>query len=165
MKNLLNKLVIPAILTATVLIAGIFAFSPVDEAQTVHSSLGGVISINESITDVGDATVFTITCTDTFFIPSMYVDSSGVGAGDTIAVEDVTVDGNIVDEFSGNVQDLDIAFEDFYIELLAEGDLAGGLSAEATVGFGFDDDEDDADDPITVIAIIVTNGSCSAEFT
>ena len=36
----MNKLTIPSILAATVLIAGIFAFMPVEKASTVHSSLG-----------------------------------------------------------------------------------------------------------------------------
>ena len=37
-KYLMNKLAIPAILTATVLMAGMFAFSPVEQASTVHTS-------------------------------------------------------------------------------------------------------------------------------
>jgi len=36
---LLNKLVIPAILVATVMVAGIFAFSPVQSASTVHGTI------------------------------------------------------------------------------------------------------------------------------
>jgi len=39
-----NKLVIPAILVATVMVAGIFAFSPIDEASTVHTQLVGDIA-------------------------------------------------------------------------------------------------------------------------
>ena len=37
--QLMNKLVIPSILAATVLIAGIFAFMPVERASTVHTGL------------------------------------------------------------------------------------------------------------------------------
>jgi len=33
-----NKLVIPTILIATVLIAGIFSFMPIDKATTVHGN-------------------------------------------------------------------------------------------------------------------------------
>ena len=36
----MNKLTIPSILAATVLIAGIFAFMPVEKASTVHTGLG-----------------------------------------------------------------------------------------------------------------------------
>jgi hypothetical protein len=35
----MNKLIIPAILTATVLVAGMFAFMPIQKASTVHSGL------------------------------------------------------------------------------------------------------------------------------
>jgi len=36
-----NKLTIPTILVATVMIAGIFAFMPVDEAKAVHTTIQG----------------------------------------------------------------------------------------------------------------------------
>ena len=35
----MNKLTIPAILAATVMVAGIFAFMPVEQASTVHTTL------------------------------------------------------------------------------------------------------------------------------
>jgi len=35
----MNKFLIPSILTATVLIAGIFAFMPIDKASTVHTTI------------------------------------------------------------------------------------------------------------------------------
>ena len=39
----MNKLTIPSILAATVLIAGIFAFMPVEKASTVHVTIGDKI--------------------------------------------------------------------------------------------------------------------------
>jgi len=42
----MNKLIIPTILTATVLVAGIFAFMPVQQASTVHTTI---------VADVGEA--------------------------------------------------------------------------------------------------------------
>ena len=36
----MNRLVIPAILAATVLVAGMFAFTPIEKASTVHRSVG-----------------------------------------------------------------------------------------------------------------------------
>jgi hypothetical protein len=39
----MNKVVIPAILGAVVLVAGVFAFMPVQRAQTVHTSIVGNI--------------------------------------------------------------------------------------------------------------------------
>jgi len=35
----MNKLMIPAILVATVMVAGIFAFMPVQQASTVHDTI------------------------------------------------------------------------------------------------------------------------------
>ncbi len=43
----MNKLVIPSILAATVLIAGIFAFMPVDRAATVHTTIGNKLIIRD----------------------------------------------------------------------------------------------------------------------
>ena len=40
----MNKITIPVILTATVLVAGIFAFMPIDEATTVHTTIGRTLS-------------------------------------------------------------------------------------------------------------------------
>ena len=48
----MNKLAIPAILAATVLVAGIFAFMPVEQASTVH--------ISGTITTASDADIDTI---------------------------------------------------------------------------------------------------------
>ncbi len=42
----MNKILIPAILTATVLVAGMFAFTPVQKASTIHTSLGGSGQVN-----------------------------------------------------------------------------------------------------------------------
>ena len=39
----MNRLTVPSILAATVLIAGIFALMPVERASTVHTGLGGKI--------------------------------------------------------------------------------------------------------------------------
>lgn len=43
---MLNKILIPAALVATVIIAGIFAFMPVEKAGTVHSTLATTSSIS-----------------------------------------------------------------------------------------------------------------------
>ena len=48
----MNKLAIPGILAATVLIAGIFAFMPVEKASTVHLGLGD--KMDDLQTDVSD---------------------------------------------------------------------------------------------------------------
>jgi len=37
----MKKILIPAILATTVLVAGMFAFMPIEKASTIHTSLGG----------------------------------------------------------------------------------------------------------------------------
>ena len=37
----MNKLAIPITMVAVIMVAGIFAFSPVDTATTVHDTIGG----------------------------------------------------------------------------------------------------------------------------
>jgi len=51
----LNKLIIPSILGIIVLIAGVSAFSPLNEATTVHTTITGAISISDVFADIGTA--------------------------------------------------------------------------------------------------------------
>ncbi len=64
----MNKYLIPAILGAVVLMAGIFAIAPVQTAQTVHTGINSEIdALNESLCeDVANFTYnpATNTCTD-----------------------------------------------------------------------------------------------------
>ena len=51
----MNKLTIPSILAATVLIAGIFAFMPVEKASTVHVTIGDKIdTLGTELSDAVD---------------------------------------------------------------------------------------------------------------
>jgi len=83
----MNKLMIPAILAATVLVAGIFAFMPVEQASTVHTT------IQASTTHLVDTTVeatasgdnFLITCpatSDGCIINEIYVDNENADVAD-----------------------------------------------------------------------------------
>ena len=51
----MNKLTIPTILAATVMVAGIFAFMPVEQASTVHTTLATAADNTVLTTDIGDA--------------------------------------------------------------------------------------------------------------
>lgn len=54
---MLNKILIPAALLATVIIAGIFAFMPVEKASTVHSTLAtssSITTLSDSVTSEAD---------------------------------------------------------------------------------------------------------------
>ena len=111
-----NKFVIPAILAATVLIAGVFAFMPVQEATTVHTQLG-VLNTKTATNQVigGGAAVVDIIAdsaeikTGTFCNPpatdanandaiSLRVESDAAGAVITVVDTDLeTADGDCSD--------------------------------------------------------------------
>ena len=75
--RLMNKLTIPSILAATILIAGIFAFMPVEKAATVHTSLQEAIgtevtmvkkgiSLNPGVDESMTSTIFATTAGTTW---------------------------------------------------------------------------------------------------
>jgi len=51
----MNKLVIPTILLATVMVAGIFAFAPVNQVSTVHDTIQSSMEIRDIYAFIGDA--------------------------------------------------------------------------------------------------------------
>ena len=80
----MNKLTIPSILAATVLIAGIFAFMPVEKASTVHTSL------EAKMTAVENAVKGEIQ-NNKFFLET--VNLNGVRDGSIVVVADSTPHG------------------------------------------------------------------------
>jgi len=72
----MNKLVIPTILTATVLIAGIFSFMPIDKATTVHDSIIGsglaLIIKSDNGTGITDADRIVLDCDKDFTVREIY---------------------------------------------------------------------------------------------
>ena len=111
----MNKLTIPAILAVTVMVAGIFAFMPVEQASTVHTS--GTITISAatialvademfevreiSVTDVDfdGAQAITITgaaATDEFQVLSLIV-VPGTGGTPIAVTDEINIDGLTID--------------------------------------------------------------------
>ena len=93
----MNKLTIPAILAATVMVAGIFAFMPVEQASTVHST-SGLSAIVESVTTATTAADqdILITCPTTStgcHILEIYINESVGGGAVTFATIDATING------------------------------------------------------------------------
>jgi len=79
----MNKLMIPAILVATVMVAGMFAFIPVEQASTVHTT--GTTQGTSSVTTTGAfATagdlVFTCGADSACVIQEIYLNSDGTAA-------------------------------------------------------------------------------------
>jgi len=93
----MNKLTIPAILVATVMVAGMFAFMPVQQASTVHTTTGGFLSLAPAATvnptvAATDAAIWTIG--EPFCVKSIYR-TGGADAG-ALNVGVFTVATNLV---------------------------------------------------------------------
>ena len=95
----MNKLTIPVILVATVMIAGAFAFMPVEQASTVHTTLGTAANLAILDTNVDDILEDTSTT-----IPG------------TITTVDTVVDGIVLD-----IEDQDFVLSCSASELLTLG--------------------------------------------
>lgn len=95
----MTKLTIPIILSLTIIAAGFFAFSPIEQASSVHTTiLAGSTDISETLNEsdtAGDD--FTITCpaaSDGCHILDVYLTDPGVDQGNTDAgVVTLTVNG------------------------------------------------------------------------
>jgi len=90
----MNKLTIPTILVATVMVAGAFAFMPVEQATTVHTTIQGTQLIDR--TDSASATVaatdFTFTCDRGCVIQGIHIDDDDDGtATQNVVVESYSV--------------------------------------------------------------------------
>jgi len=106
-----NKLTIPVILVATVLIAGIFAFMPVEKAQTVHDILlaSGVQfrTLSDTCTSTGTTNdcLITISSDKDYLVWDISVDMSAWDAGDTVQVEDFAIGGvNFLEAVDTNIR-------------------------------------------------------------
>jgi len=112
----MNKIAIPAILVATVMVAGMFAFMPVEQASTVHTS-GDIVSDDVITTiDIDDGTDITnvggVGATQTYtYSADEAVEIFGIivigdmsaftDAGDLLEITDVTLDGVSIDVNDG----------------------------------------------------------------
>ena len=96
----MNKLTIPAILAATVMVAGIFAFMPVEQASTVHTTsiLPGTTGIACATEDVAalataDNDIITYTFAQSVIVLSALTNADASLAGDTLTFDVISVDG------------------------------------------------------------------------
>ena len=153
----MNKITIPAILVATVMVAGAFAFMPVEQATTVHTTIQAttvpkVFTDNEGAGaddfDVGD--IFTLDCTADYSVVGIAAFATG-----TIADEDltVTIGGTLVTDDAG-------------VALIDEGAIA-----LITTGHAADDTEDtvitalamsdEGDEEVDLRVSVITSGTCT----
>jgi len=82
----MNKLTIPVILVATVMVAGIFAFMPVQQASTVHTTIQAtqqnlvVLELTDPDQDAADT--YTINCTTDYVVLGIVVHVAGTQTTD-----------------------------------------------------------------------------------
>jgi len=91
----MNRLTIPAILAATVLVAGIFAFMPIEQASTVHTTIQAstsqLLSLTASPTpQTGTGDVATWTINQPFEVVSIFATGSGDANLDALALDVTT---------------------------------------------------------------------------
>ena len=93
----MNKLLIPTILVATVMIAGVFAFMPIEKASTVHAGIGttaNVIEDRATLLTSGADVACTVTSASDMIIIEIYLDNTPTTGGDkSYRVQSMSVDG------------------------------------------------------------------------
>ena len=89
----MKKIVIPTVLAATIIVAGMFAFMPVQRAATVHSTLAGM-DIQDIFASASDANTVTVdvqlvNADGSFVAGATFTATSVVGNLGTITVTEV----------------------------------------------------------------------------
>ena len=140
----MNKLVIPTILLATVMVAGMFAFMPVEQASTVHvsSQLYAIEVLELTDTDLTEATdVYTLTC-----------NGDAVALHTTIfqATEGSNTDGTIT-VASTNFGDFAGAFEMDGAFPISFNEFTVNNGENITFSSGGSSDSDDGDLVLTIV--------------
>lgn len=172
----MNKLTIPALLVATVMVAGAFAFLPVEQASTVHTSAAGqgfkVATVGTTDFDAGN--IVTLTCTSQSLIYEITVDVTGSLAADNDYDINVDIDGGgpiaidanyMATVHAGAPADLGFILSDEYISA-AQPPISYPLVLQANGIIEFEDavnDEaaDGDDEAITWTIVYQSPGTCS----
>ena len=156
----MNKLTIPAILVATVMIAGAFAFMPVQQASTVHTTIGLLQTFTATATNMAQDDVVAFDCNDEVIVYSIQIDSTDVSDADIVDLQiDDGVTTSVLDDdvngASGGLTDTlslaEISTADFPIALASGDELQLDLSTN----------DGGTTEDITITAIIQTGGTCT----
>ena len=160
----MNEFTIPAILVTTVIIAGMFAFMPVQEASTVHpiiqESSINLVTVTSTSATVGADDAFLISCpsgSDGCRILEIYLDNdTGNDLDPGAATVDLDGTGSesafpISEDTHANITD------DIPVALNGVSNVV--LPADASLKLAMDADGTDTDYSITVIAETEANTS------
>jgi len=150
----MTKLLLPTIIAVTVLLVGVIAFSPIEQASAVHTTiLAGTIEIKRitdlNVDDVSDEfdMDITIDVDGPSSLVALYICDAEIGAtttSDTLGVTDITVDGGKLQTQTGGdygfaadniVFDASTLDADDCVELLSVG-LGSVVTAGTELFFG-----------------------------
>ena len=160
----MNKLLIPALLVATVMVAGAFAFMPVQQASTVHTTIGILQSITQSQAEMDAGDEITLTCDGPFEVTSVIVDTMlGGGIDDNGDNVDLLLD---VDGAGANWSEDIISNDLLTFATITTGDILDGETisgvADGKVSVQLEADFNDGDDEgLRVQFIVRSTGTCS----
>ena len=95
----MKKLAIPAILAATIMVAGLFAFAPVEQASTVHQLQSGssnsVLVLDKTLPVAGTVIDYTFTATTDSIIREIIMDNTDtVGDDSEFVICDINIGGS-----------------------------------------------------------------------
>ena len=175
----MNKLIIPTILTATILVAGIFAFMPVQQATTVHTTgtttlaagtftTIGLSSINlamdlfdASAINVVDGMEIEITSTVDYCIQSLQVHFIGIDADDDLNISSIEI--NDIPLTAANGADLNVLIlTDQGVSTTLITDIVDGLDNALVLPGGLCADSGETSDMILNEAGVNANGDIIA---
>ena len=158
----MNKLVIPSILAATVLVAGIFSLIPVQKASTVHSTIQAattkLTSVTKTDTNVDSTDTASVTCTQSFVVRTIQADIANSVAADITAVISSDADGAAAAFVPVNI------LSGVNVGATSENVVDAALPASGTVTITFTEvAADGGDEALTAFFIIEVSGdgTCS----
>jgi hypothetical protein len=155
----MKKIAIPTILTATVLLAGMFAFMPVEKATTVHTTISAnQAKVFESDPGIAAGTLVdlesTLDCDADYSVVGIAIDTLGAvdAADDSV---DITIGGDDVITALG--------IEGPGGQIILEAAQSADAGEDTVVIFNGDDD---ADEDLTKIRFsVITSGDCDITHT
>lgn len=169
----MNKILIPSILTIIIAIAGIFAFTPIDEASTVHTTIQDTTTQlvevigAEAATDDSEYEIECPATSTACIILEVYVDNEDTTSVVNVNDIDASIDGSDLFQVVAAADNADVAAAKTAV-LAGIGDFAMGSGDVVTVHLtGEANDEGysirvialvDGDSTITVAPIADTGG-------
>jgi len=104
---------LPAILTATVLLAGMFAFIPVEQASTVHTTIQGsqgtvsIDTVDATAVELDDNDEIEITAANAFCVVSMTIEIIAADDNDIFNTDDNEINGVNINDVAGATEVFD----------------------------------------------------------